>query len=181
MKQIILLFSYVAFVAVANAQRVRPGSINMGPGQADAEIEVDSNEIDPPIDNMDINDIDPLPTNLTIVSNSTAPSESPISMPIDDETTSSPTASGPIPTPVPSPPMPEDCARQTCDPTDNNSCSCRASLECRQRGVDPFGVGTYICSQVPRGERNRISGSEGVGGAAGRDRSGGNQSRLRAR
>ena len=55
----------------------------------------------------------------------------------------------------------EDCASQPCDPEDSNACSCRQGLECRQRGFD-----TFLCSQLPRAERNRLSDLEGIGGAA---------------
>jgi len=63
----------------------------------------------------------------------------------------------------------EDCSSATCDPADNDSCSCRPGLSCRYRG----STTGYICSQVTRVGRNRLSGAAGVGGAAGRDRGSG--------
>ena len=73
----------------------------------------------------------------------------------------------PLPPPPPPPPVVvvENCFSAQCDPQDKDSCNCRAGLICRNRG----GVG-YICSQVSRVGRTRLSGSNGVGGAAGRDR-----------
>merc|ERR1719162_1590956 len=59
-----------------------------------------------------------------------------------------------------------NCVSQSCDPTDAQSCSCRAGLQCRNRG----GQG-YLCSAMPRTSRQRLSGGrDGVGGAGSRDR-----------
>mmetsp|Transcript_782 Transcript_782/g.1642 ORF Transcript_782/g.1642 Transcript_782/m.1642 type:complete len:188 (-) Transcript_782:306-869(-) len=64
------------------------------------------------------------------------------------------------------PPEPEqNCRGASCDPNQENQCTCRPNLQCRQRQV-----GVYQCSQAPRTERNRLSSSESIGGAAGRDR-----------
>ena len=142
--QVIFLFSYLALV---NAQMGGPGVPDINPGVPEVVF-----------DNVSAPD-----------SNSTEPS----SAPIDDEETSVPAPSmEPVPVPLPPPaPAPEvnDCSTQVCDPKDAGACetNCRPGLECRRRGV-----GVFICSQVSRTERQRLSGSEGIGGAAGRDRSG---------
>mmetsp|Transcript_2005 Transcript_2005/g.2302 ORF Transcript_2005/g.2302 Transcript_2005/m.2302 type:complete len:323 (+) Transcript_2005:33-1001(+) len=74
--------------------------------------------------------------------------------------------SRPAPTSPPTvPPLVENCFSARCDPQEKESCNCRAGLMCRNRG----GVG-YICSQVSRVGRTRISGGDGVGGAGSRDR-----------
>lgn len=77
------------------------------------------------------------------------------------------TPAGPIELPPPAEPLPaNNCVSQSCDPTDAQSCSCRAGLQCRNRG----GQG-YLCSAMPRTSRQRLSGGrDGVGGAGGRDR-----------
>lgn len=85
-------------------------------------------------------------------SNSTAPSESPS----DDNQSPSPTTSGGG--------DPPDCARQTCDIDDPDACNCRPGLECRRRSF-----GQYLCSQVSRRKRNRLSAELGFGGAGGRE------------
>merc|ERR1712194_747311 len=75
--------------------------------------------------------------------------------------------SRPAPTSPPTTPVVvvENCFSAKCDPQDTDSCNCRAGLMCRNRG----GVG-YICSQVSRVGRTRLSGGDGVGGAGSRDR-----------
>ena len=67
---------------------------------------------------------------------------------------------------VPPPPVEEveECTGAICDPTDADSCNCRPSLTCRNRG----GSTGFICSQVSRVGRTRLSNADGVGGAGGR-------------
>ena len=67
---------------------------------------------------------------------------------------------------VPPPPVEEveECSGASCDPADADSCNCRPSLTCRKRGSLGF-----ICSQVSRVGRTRLSNADGVGGAGGRD------------
>jgi len=150
----VLIIALLAFLAVINAQR---------------EDKEDKNEDEPTrqpsfapsvFDDIDLFDD-------AIDSNSTEFSEAPSVMPIDSVSTpptttpsSSPSAGGPSAIPDP-----EDCAGQSCDIDDINACNCRSGLECRQRGI-----GQFICSQVSRTERTRLSAAAGIGGAAGRER-----------
>jgi len=93
------------------------------------------------------------PPTLQITSATTEVPPSPSPTPIDSEVPSSPVA------------VVENCFSAQCDPQEKDSCKCRAGLMCRNRG----GVG-YICSQVSRVGRTRLSGGDGVGGAGSRDR-----------
>lgn len=133
---------FFSYLALVNAQMGGPGVPDMDPGVPEV-----------------VFDNDPAPD-----SNSTEPS----SAPVDDEEPAPSMEPVPVPQPPPAPEV-ENCSGQVCDPTIDDACvtNCRAGLECRLR---PFGL--FICSQVSRAERKRLSGSEGIGGAARRDRSG---------
>eukprot|EP00531_Pseudo-nitzschia_arenysensis_P008392 CAMPEP_0116146100 /NCGR_PEP_ID=MMETSP0329-20121206/16980_1 /TAXON_ID=697910 /ORGANISM="Pseudo-nitzschia arenysensis, Strain B593" /LENGTH=232 /DNA_ID=CAMNT_0003641817 /DNA_START=73 /DNA_END=771 /DNA_ORIENTATION=+ len=102
-----------------------------------------------------------------------SPSSFPLSTEVPSDSPSAlATSRAPIIVEPSAPPVPfEDCAGQVCDITDSEACSCRVGLECRQRGFD-----TFLCSQISRKERSRLSDTEGIGGAAGRD----NRGRSRA-
>jgi len=110
--------------------------------------------------------------------NSTEPSESPSAMRINSESSSPSMLPSSSPSRGESPQLPTtpfgECAGKPCDKDDSTSCSCRSGLECRQRSF-----GQYICSQVSRTERTRLSAAAGIGGAAGRDRRGRNVDRVR--
>jgi len=109
------------------------------------------------------------PSAAIISADSAEPSKSPNSVPTVDSP--APTASA-VPqseVPVVSPTSDKDCAGSPCDPSDEESCSCRPGLVCRIRSLND-----YMCSQEPRLGRSRLSGP-GIGGAGGRDRSQGNQ------
>jgi hypothetical protein len=75
--------------------------------------------------------------------------------------------------PVPSPPnLSDECLNQICDPAAGDSCSCFPGLACRLRSLN--GELNYRCSAVSKNTKIRLSGTEGVGGAAGRPQSKGN-------
>lgn len=80
--------------------------------------------------------------------------------------------------PSPTPVDVENCYGQVCDPFDNDACSCRPRLKCRLRPV-AFEQRMYICSQLPKKRRNRLSDElENVGGAAGRQNRGRGKNRA---
>ena len=87
------------------------------------------------------------PSSVTTTAGSMDPSSPPIAI-SSDTPTSEPT---------------EDCTGRNCT-DDPDVCSCRPNLECRQRRL---GGGSF-CSQIPRGERKRLSAFLGIGGAGGR-------------
>mmetsp|Transcript_17773 Transcript_17773/g.36558 ORF Transcript_17773/g.36558 Transcript_17773/m.36558 type:complete len:153 (+) Transcript_17773:274-732(+) len=145
--QIFLFCSFFALIAVGNAQDDKEDKdpIDAVPSTAPSSFP----SIKPSVDG----------------NNSTETSDVPTDSPVDsEEVTLSPTASE---DPDPPPTVSQVCVGQPCDRDDSNACSCRPGLQCRQRSL-----GEYICSQKSRGERTRLSGLEGIGGAAGRDRIG---------
>jgi len=89
---------------------------------------------------------------------------------LTDAPVSSPPTAVAFPTeaPVSSPPVVEDCLGETCTPGNAEDCSCRPGLECRRRtSGDGLSDIEYRCSAVSKTVKNRISSTEGVGGAGG--------------
>jgi len=191
--RILFLFSLLAFIAIGNAQTDKDDKDPDDNDDEDVPIESDPSAApvstsSPTIfDAIDFNSTEPSesPNDMSVdndeQTSSPTPSSdgdpspsSPSNTPSSDG--ESPTTSSPIATdsgegapsaePSPLPPIQvENCAGEPCDEEDSDACSCRSGLECRQRSI-----GNFICSQVSRTERTRLSTSENFGGAAGRDR-----------
>ena len=89
----------------------------------------------------------------------------PTTMPVPQPTVPVPTF--PSSAPVPSPPnLSDECLNQICDPVAADACTCFPGLECRLRPLN--GELNHRCSAVSKNTKVRLSGTEGVGGAAGR-------------